>query len=216
VSADDDRIGYLAGEGGELDSTERADLDALRALLADPAVWAEPDPGLEDQVVAAIAAERTSGSSSATHRRRGDRGRRPWITVAAGAAAVLVVVGIAVSRATGGSSPQRFAATLTGTALAPSASGSATLTRTDAGWRIVLHTTGLPRLDNGSYYQAWLKNGAGILVSTGTFNQGPTVTLWAGVSPVEFPTVTVTEQLANGKPTPSDTRVLVGQVDERR
>jgi len=216
VSADDDRIGYLAGEGGELDSTERADLDALRALLADPAVWAEPDPGLEDQVVAAIAAEHASGSPPPAHRGRAIARRRPWIIVAAAAAAVLVVVGLAVSRSNGGGSPQRFAATLTGTDLAPGASGSATLTRTDAGWRIVLDTTGLPRLDNGRYYQAWLKNAAGVLVPTGTFNQGPTVTLWAGVSPVEFPTVTVTEQMANGNPASSDRRVLVGQVNGGR
>jgi hypothetical protein len=215
VSADDDRIGYLAGEGGELDAAERADLDALRALLADPAVWAEPDEGLEDQVVAAIAAERTSASPAPTERRRPTLTRRSWLVVAA-AAAVLAVVGIAVSRATGSTSPQRFAAALTGTDLAPGASGSATLTGTRAGWRIVLHTTGLPRLDNGRYYQAWLKNAAGVLVPTGTFNQGPTVTLWAGVSPVEFPTVTVTEQLANGNPASSGMRVLVGQVERTR
>jgi hypothetical protein len=215
VSADDDRIGYLAGEGGELDAAERADLDALRALLADPAVWAEPDAGLEDKIVAAIAAERASASPAPTTRRRAASGRRPWLIVAA-AAAFLAVVGIAVSRATGGSSPQRLAASLTGTDLAPGASGSATLTHTDAGWRIVLHTRGLPRLDNGRYYQAWLKNAAGILVPTGTFNQGPTVALWAGVSPVEFPTVTVTEQLANGNPASSGMRVLVGQVGGTR
>jgi hypothetical protein len=214
VSADDDRIGYLAGEGGELDAAERADLDALRALLAAPAVWAEPDPRLEDQVVAAITAERTSGSPTPTRRHRVAPWRRRWLIVAA--AAVLAVVGIAVSRGTGGGSPRRFAATLVGTDLAPGASGTATLTGTAAGWRIVLHTTGLPRLDNGRYYQAWLKNAAGVLVPTGTFNQGPTVTLWAGVSPAEFPTVTVTEQLATGNPASSGMRVLVGQVDGRR
>jgi hypothetical protein len=53
-------------------------------------------------------------------------------------------------------------------------------------------------------------------VPTGTFNQGPTVTLWAGVSPAEFPTVTVTEQLANGNPASSRMRVLVGQVKATR
>ena len=215
MSADDDRIGYLAGEGGELDAAERADLDALRALLADRAVWVEPDDALEDQVVAAISAERASASPAPTQRRRPTLTRRSWLVVAA-AAAVLAVVGIAVSRATGGGSRQRFAATLTGTDLAPGASGSATLTGTRAGWRIVLHTTGLPRLDNGRYYQAWLKNAAGILVPTGTFNQGPTVTLWAGVSPAEFPTVTVTEQLANGNPASSGMRVLVGHVEGTR
>ena len=130
--------------------------------------------------------------------------------VAAAAAAVLAVVGIAVSRATGGGSRQRFAATLTGTDLAPGASGSATLTGTRAGWRIVLHTTGLPRLDNGRYYQAWLKNAAGTAIPIGTFNEGRDVTLWAGVPPSDYGTMTVTRQTAQGGPASSGQVVLVG------
>ena len=53
---DDDRIAYLAGEptGSIDDSDERADLDELRALLADPGLWDEPAPTLEDAVVAAV------------------------------------------------------------------------------------------------------------------------------------------------------------------
>ena len=43
------------------------------------------------------------------------------------------------------------------TALAPGASGNATLTKTSSGWRIELDATGLPRLDNGRFYEAWLK-----------------------------------------------------------
>jgi hypothetical protein len=219
VTTDDERIAYLAGDHDlpAPDPDPRADLDRLRDVLADEAVWVEPDPGLEDRVVAAIAAEQGALSPEPSQRHLEARRRRTrLIVVAAAAAAILVVAGIAVSRATGSSSPQRFAASLTATDLAPGASGTATLTRTDAGWRMVLHTTGLPRLDNGRYYQAWLKNAAGILVPTGTFNQGPTVALWAGVSPAEFSTVTVTEQLANGNPASSGMRVLVGQVKVAR
>jgi hypothetical protein len=217
VTTDDERIAYLAGDHDlpAPDPDQRADLDRLRDVLADEAVWVEPDPGLEDRVVAAIAAEQGALSPEPSQRRLEAPRRRIWL-IAAAAAAVLIVVGIAVSRATGGSSPQRFAAALTATDLAPGAGGTATLTRTDAGWRMVLHTTGLPRLDNGRYYQAWLKNAAGILVPAGTFNQGPTVTLWAGVSPTEFSTVTVTEQLANGNPASSGMRVLVGHVKVTR
>ena len=58
MTTDDDRIAYLAGEAeAEVDDVTRADLDELRDLLADPAVWAEPSAGLEDAIVAAIAAE---------------------------------------------------------------------------------------------------------------------------------------------------------------
>ena len=38
------------------------------------------------------------------------------------------------------------------------------------------------------FYQAWLRNAAGVLVPIGTFNEGRNVTLWAGVSPKDYPT----------------------------
>jgi hypothetical protein len=52
---------------------------------------------------------------------------------------------------------------------------------------IELDATGLPRLDRGRFYQAWLRNADGVLVPIGTFNEGQKVTLWAGVSPKDFP-----------------------------
>jgi hypothetical protein len=84
-----------------------------------------------------------------------------------------------------------------------------TLTQTLSGWDISLHATGLPRLDNGEFYEAWLKNGAGVLVPVGTFNQPEHVVLWAGVPPTQFPTFTVTRQQA-GDEVSSGQRVLVG------
>jgi hypothetical protein len=61
-STDDDRIAYLAGDDDKsLTAQERADLDQLRAALRSSAAWVEPDPGLEDRVVAAVTAE-SSGS----------------------------------------------------------------------------------------------------------------------------------------------------------
>ena len=60
---DDDCISYLVGEepAGPLDSDERATLDDLRHLLADPAIWAEPSPGLEDRIVVANSATGLAG-----------------------------------------------------------------------------------------------------------------------------------------------------------
>ncbi len=52
------------------------------------------------------------------------------------------------------------------------ATGRATLTKTPSGWRVELRATGLPRLDNGRFYEAWLKDAAGVLVPIGTFNDG--------------------------------------------
>ena len=57
-----------------------------------------------------------------------------------------------------------------------------------------------------------MKNGAGVLVAIGTFNEGPRVTLWSGVAPSDFPTITITEQEANGNPASSGQRVLAGTV----
>jgi Anti-sigma-K factor rskA len=218
---DDDRIAYLAAEGGELaDPAQRADLDELRALLADASVWAEPAPDLEDRIVASIGAEAVPKTGprpaeASAPRAPGRPARRLLIAAGGLAAAVALIVGLAIGLSSPGPAPQQFRVALAGTSLAPGASGSATLTKTPAGWKVLLHATGLVRLDNGRFYQAWLKNGAGILVPIGTFNQGPTVTLWSGVHPLDFPTLTVTEQAANGNPASSGERVLVGTVNNR-
>ena len=111
------------------------------------------------------------------------------------------------------SSPERFSATLAATALLPDASGEATLTKTSSGWRIVLDASGLPRLEDGRFYQAWLRDAAGGLVPVGTFNEGEGVTLWGGVSPKDFTTLTVTREQADGDQTSSGEKVLVGTVD---
>ena len=92
---DEDRIAYLTGEGADsLPADERADLDELRALLGSPATWAEPDPTLEDSVVAAIAAEAGRGPERARSRRlpvlRMPRARHPTLALAGLAAAVVV------------------------------------------------------------------------------------------------------------------------------
>ena len=115
-----------------------------------------------------------------------------------------------------GNSPTQFKVALAPTDLAPGASGNATLTKTAAGWRIEIKVTGLPRRDHERYYEAWLKNAAGTLVPIGTFNEGPSVTLWAGVPPTDFPTLTVTEQRVGRNQASSGKRVLSGSVDFRR
>jgi anti-sigma factor ChrR (cupin superfamily) len=147
-------------------------------------------------------------------RRRAPRAwaaRRAAFAGAAAVAVVAVAIGIVVSRS--GTSAQRFHAALAATDLAPQASGNATLTKTASGWRIELDAAGLPRLDEGSFYEAWLKNAAGVLVPIGTFNEGRNVTLWAGVSPKQFTTLSVTRERADGDQTSSGEKVLVGTVD---
>ena len=224
--SDDDRVAYLTGETAEsLSAADRAELDELRALLESSAVWDEPSPGLEDRVLSTIAedvrsrpAPRSAPASAASRPRRrrsfGRLFRRPAIafgSLAAIAAAAVAVIVIAVSH-NSGPQPLHFAMVVHGTPLAPGAQGKASLTKTSSGWRIELHATGLPHLENGRYYQAWLKNAAGILVPIGTFNDARNVTLWSGVPVTKFRTLTVTQQQANGNPASSGRRVLVGTI----
>jgi anti-sigma-K factor RskA len=227
---DEDRIAHLQGEPAhDIDEADAAALDDLRDLLRDPAVWAEPPGDLDDRVVAAIAAESSTRPSLAAAPAPRRMRRRAWVAGAVAAAAVVVaaVLVTGVVSDSGGASRTRLQVALAAVGPAGPAStvgpagpastvgpagpsGSGSLTRTDAGWRIELTISDLPRLDNGAYYQAWLKNDAGLLVPIGTFNQGGRVTLWAGVSPLDFPTVTVTVEAADGNQASSGQRVLAG------
>jgi hypothetical protein len=147
----------------------------------------------------------------AQRRARRVRGpRRLALVGAATAAAAAVAVGLAVLRSD--TPGERFQAALAATGLAPGAAGEATFEKTSAGWWIELEATGLPRLDGGRFYEAWLRNTEGVLVPIGTFNEGPKVTLWAGVSPKDFATLTVTRERADGDQASSGEKVLVGTV----
>jgi Anti-sigma-K factor rskA, C-terminal len=150
--------------------------------------------------------------------RRAPRASRPGRPVLIGgavaAAAAALAIGLTVFGS--GTSPERFRAALAPTDLAAGVTGEATLTKTSSGWRIELDATGLPRLAGGRFYEAWLKNSAGVLVPVGTFNAGRKVTLWAGVSPRSFRTLTVTRERADGDQASSGEKVLVGTVDVAR
>ena len=270
-ATDEARISYLSGDDDVmLVAADQAELDELRALLADPTLWAEPPAELEDSVVGLIAAEsagtRTADQVSTAdifpaadiptgiptadilkgpgplaavnddgspidlaaardRREARDRARaagaprrrwaRPGILVAAAAAVIAVALtGVLLLRDT--SPPQRrFNVALSATELAPGASGDASMIKTNSGWEIHLQAVGLPRLDNGQFYQAWLRNADGVLVPIGSFNEGTDVTLWAGVSPETFSTFTITKEAADGKQDSSGQRVMSGSAVEQ-
>ena len=221
TASDDDRIAYLAGEPVEsLSAQERAELGRLRKLLQAGATWVEPDSTLEDRVVAAIAQEVGRRPARAPARRpafwRRRVWRRPAFAIAGALAALVAVVVVDVAVSSNAPAPQQFAMVVSGTALAPGAHGSATLTKTSSGWRIQLSANGLQHLAGERYYQAWVKNAAGILVPVGTFNDARQVTLWSGVPITQYRTLTVTEQLANGNPASSGERVLTGTISASR
>jgi Anti-sigma-K factor rskA, C-terminal len=230
TARDDDRIAYLAGqEVPALSADEAAELDALRAELSGAAVWDEPPAGLEDQVVRAVTEAAAAASQAAGGEVRAEKAPSPswWERFRAGlsqrrsalalslslpvvAAAVVAIVLITSS---GTSAPAlRFAMVVQGTPLAPAAHGSATLTKHTSGWEIKLSATGLPRREGKQFYEAWLKDGAGVLVPVGTFNDARDVTLWSGVPVTKFRSLTVTQQVANGNPASSGRRVLTGTI----
>lgn len=226
--SDDERIAYLAGESsGPLPADERTELDQLRVLLESPATWVEPPAELEDRIVnavttaaghdtAAAVGEATETADQAPQRppsRWRSLFRRPTVALASlGAAVAAIAVVVVLASGSSGPTPLHFAMIVNGTQLAPGVHGKANLTKTASGWRIELAAPGLPHLQNGRYYQAWLKNAAGLLVTVGTFNDARQVTLWSGVPVTKFRTLTVTEQRANGNPASSGRVVLMGTI----
>jgi len=134
------------------------------------------------------------------------------LALAGGAAAAVAAAAIVLAVSGAGSHSTHLHAALGPTALAPQARGDATLTKTSSGWRIQLEATGLPRLAGGRFYEAWLRDTHGVLVPIGTFNEGQSVTLWAGVSPASFTALTVTREQADGNQASSGEKVLVGPV----
>jgi anti-sigma-K factor RskA len=135
------------------------------------------------------------------------------LSVAAAAAAVAITVATVVLVTGGGGLGPDYQAALSATGAAPGAHASADITHTAAGFRVGLDARGLPRLQAGEYYQAWLKNAGGTLVPIGTFSSSDGhVTLWSGVSPTNFPTITVTIESPDNDQASSGRRVLVGDI----
>jgi anti-sigma-K factor RskA len=202
---------------GSLAPERRAELEAQIAESPELAeLLAEQERAVGFARSAASEVEAPAGLRARVDARRRARRvpgwRRPVLIGAAAAAAVVVAVAVGLGVFGSSTSGERFHASLAATGLAPGASGNATLTKTSSGWRIELDATGLPRLDNGRFYEAWLKNPAGVLVPVGTFNESRKVTLWAGVSPKTFTSLSVTREEADGDQASSGRKVLVAKI----
>jgi anti-sigma-K factor RskA len=202
---------------GSLPPELRAPLEARVAAspeLAERLAEQEQAVALVRAAVQEVEAPASLRTSIESRRARTRRPPRRLVLVGATAAAAVAAVAIGVAVLGSSSSGTHFRAALGATALAPGAIGEATLTKTSSGWRIQLDATGLPRLADGRFYEAWLKNPAGVLVPIGTFNEGRHVTLWAGVPPTSFTTLTVTREGADGDQSSSGEKVLVGTVTQ--
>ena len=216
----EEREALIAGDrAGSLEPDEAADLTLLAGLLGDPSTWAEPGGALEDDVLAAVqrvtpSAPAAPASRADVARRASTRRRRIVLPAVSAAAAISVVFGAVV--VAGSNTSADFTARLTATAAAPAARASADFTRNRAGFRVELNAHGLPALPAGHYYQAWLKDAAGILVPIGTFSSSDgRVILWSGVSPKDFRAISVTIEAADGHQDSSGRRVLTGVIHTR-
>jgi Anti-sigma-K factor rskA, C-terminal len=220
-AGDQEIVELAALADGSLSPERRAELQAQ--VAASPELAGR----LAEQQRAVALAGRTAGQVEAPerlrvridaqrHRRRSPASPRRVVLAVAATAAVATAIAVAVGVFNSSSGTRQFRAALRPTPSAPGASGEATLVKTASGWRIELDAKGLPRLDGGRFYEAWLRNAAGVLVPVGTFNESRKVTLWAGVSPIEYPALTVTRERANGDQASSGERVLIGTATERR
>ncbi len=200
-SSNEEREALIAGDR-ELTPDESAELSMFADLLANPSTWAEPGGDLEQDVVDAV------------EDAPGDKRSRPWrrlVLTAVAAAALIAVITIASVGVFRSSSSPDFRADLSGTPLARGAYASVVVRHNNAGFHINLDAHGLPVLPAGEYYQAWLKNDAGVLVPIGTFSSSDArITLWSGVSPKDYPTITVTIEQADNNQSSSGRRVLTG------
>ncbi|MGH9209728.1 MAG: anti-sigma factor [Acidimicrobiales bacterium] len=226
---EDELAAFLEGDaltdgfGGAGDEPGRDAAEHLRSLLDDEALWAEPSPGGVEALLGAIKAE-TGIDPSPRHlprpspspsRRRAPTG---WLVAVAAAAVVALVVGVVGGLAIGGDdggAGQEF--DVAGTDLAPDASAVASVEMLGSGAAIELDVQNLAPAPLGTYYQAWVKNAEGDLVTVGTFHvrEGDDhVELWAGVDLERYTTLTVTIQQEGAGQESSGQVVLTGVISE--
>lgn len=167
---------------------------------AAPTEPAEPD---EDLPLAAV------------HELRPRRLRlRYAVPLAAAAAAVFTVSVIGIQQALAPEEPGGVTFSAVGTQFAPRATGTVTVAKAAAGFRVVIDVKNLPAAQTGSYYIAWLRGPNGV-VPLGSFHArqvAKPVTLWSGVDPADYPRFSVTLQREGAPPTPSGVVVMSGNL----
>lgn len=207
MNCDEFRAQYLAGENGDATDahltgcaacrSRHPDLEAGRIALMDPAIWEEPPPELQDQVIALIAGNQSRAPTGVGRLER-------WVRPLVAAAVVVVAVGLyGVLRSP---SPD-WEVAMPGTDLAPLATSTVAGWNTDAGTRMILAVKGLDPAPDGFVYEFWLSDGP-LHISAGTFSADGEIELWAGVTRAEFPRLWVTLEPLDDDESPSGHTVL--------
>ena len=153
--------------GREVPAEERARLERAHKLL----VEAGPPPELSPEL---DAVPWPDDALAPVFGRRGKRRARPMLLAAAIATALVVglLVGQATTSSDATSIDARQTVRMSGTTLARHAFASLQLGTASASgnWPMLLHVRGLPKLENGGYYDLYLTKGGVPLVSCGRFN----------------------------------------------
>jgi hypothetical protein len=201
MNCEDVRAAFLAGIDGPVEQAhlrscsacqaEFETLEAARGVLTSPAVWEEPPPELEDQVVGLI-----------TGRRRVPTTQR-WFRYAAGIAAGVLVIAVGIS----------LLLNRPDWRIDMTAPTSSNVVADIAGWntregtRLAFHAKGLGSAPEGFVYELWFSAGADH-VSAGTFKDPSNVRLVVGVTRLDYPHIWVTLEPLDGNPAPSSSIVL--------
>ena len=206
MGVDETRTEYLASGSGPAPG-DQEHLELIRGVLANPATWETPPPGVVDGLLAAMRDEETAKGPSMS------RGRAWLGAVGVVAALGVLVVGVG---AIFDDAPSETLVAIDGTDLMPEAEAVATLQPTGSGWYIRLDVEGLPPAPEGSYYEGWVwSDNEG--VSIGTFHlrgdPGPVV-LWSGVDVADYPAIWVTLEDEGAGPEASDRIMMKGRVED--
>lgn len=196
---------YLATGTGDRPVNSES-LDAARRVLSSSAAWGVPPDSVAVEVLSEIRAQTNPFREP---RRRMSPVRLLAAAMTLGAILLVTVLGL-------GSLRDGTRVDLAGTELLPTASGTAWLEPTDAGWSIWIDLDGLPPADNGYYYEGWVWSDDGDGVSIGTFhlrNGLERLSLWSGVDVADYPSIWISLQAEGGGPAVSDEIVMRGRLD---
>lgn len=169
------------------------DNDAVSEALGESAVWVDPPAGLAAGVrsevqppvsdaAQPIEAAWAEAESPSPPMGRVARSLRPLLIGLAGAVLVLFVTIVALSAAGGSADPVVLTGELVPTgAIVGVEAGTLTVTAGDSGLAFDMNAPTLPRRAGDQFYEAVLLLRDGTELSTGSFNEGASVDLSAGV-----------------------------------
>lgn len=201
----DREANYLATGTGEPPGNQES-LDAARRVLARPSTWEVPPQLVAEAVLSEI---RAGADPLKETRRRVSPARMLAAVMTLGAVLLVTAIGL-------GSLRDGTRVDLAGTDLEPTASGTAWLQSTDAGWAIRLDLEDLPPAGDGYYYEGWVWSDEGEGVSIGTFHLragSEPLSLWAGVDVADYPSIWISRQVEGAGAEVSEEIVMRGRLE---